>query len=348
MTDWEIKPLASRFERFSELEAREMSPFYAFLAGEIAKDEELLNIICVVAPGQPPANMIFAAVRRLLDGGAGSELLAAYPTDWNQSWPSHCFELFREFVVENCRDIQRLLNTKNVQSNIVRRTSVLRCGLSASSAEFGNDEFTNIEIGASAGLTLMWQKLRYRYIHPTETVGIGADDQSVAVETNIRGGSVRKLLDATPKVVRDIGVEIAPVDIEDVDSVSWLRALIWPEHDDNRRLFDVVLELAREAPPEIKAGDAITVLPELIDSTSEGAVNVYHSHTLNQFTQEAKVELDSILCGESVSKKINRLGFEGSGRGYSVLSLTTYRDGDLVKTKDLAHCEPHGRWIEWL
>ncbi|MBT3995288.1 MAG: DUF2332 family protein [Chloroflexi bacterium] len=69
---------------------------------------------------------------------------------------------------------------------------------------------------------------------------------------------------------------------------------------------------------------------------------------MNQFSTESKLRLDGLLSAESVSRPINQLGFEGGNLGNSILSLTTFRDGEKVSAIDLAHCEAHGRWIKWL
>lgn len=206
--------------------------------------------------------------------------------------------------------------------------------------------FTNIEIGSSAGLTLLWGEYSYRY---GQDRAVGPSDSAVRIECDLRGRRPFSPNRSFPQVSNNIGVEIDPVDITDDEAVDWLRALIFPEHADNRILFDQAVTECRNAVPSVIAGDALQVLPNLFTSLADGQpVNVYHSHTLNQFTQLEKDELDALLATESKSRVVTRLAFEGTSGEFSDLRLIRYEGGVRHDDQILANCEAHGRWIDWI
>ncbi len=341
--------LADEFQRFSSVESQKMSPFYAYMAAAISNDKDLLEIISGVGDGQPAPNIIFGAVRLLLDNGGSPSLLARYPQSFDDNWSTEAFGEFREFVLDNRAEIESIISSRKVQTNVVRRSAVLLPGLIESSRSFGGEPFVNVEIGASAGLTLLWNQFRYRYRSGAGNIELGSPTFPWAVETETEGNIAEVLNHGFPAVEANIGIEIDRVDLNDQDSVGWLRALIWPEHGDNRGLFDEAAKIAESTPPDVRFGDALELLPVLIGELPEGRpVNAYHSHTLNQFSAESKQKLDDLLSVESISRPVNRLGFEGGTSGNSVLSLTTFRGGEKSSATDLAQCEAHGRWIKWL
>ncbi len=64
------EPLAKIFLRFAERECRGVSPLYEALARGVAADPRLLALAARAGAGQPPPNMLFAAVHALLLAGA--------------------------------------------------------------------------------------------------------------------------------------------------------------------------------------------------------------------------------------------------------------------------------------
>ena len=79
MTLAPIEDVASAFERFARVEGSYMSPFYAALAAGVAEDLEVIEVARRTKPRQYVANMLFGAVRLLLDEGHDDSLLALYP-----------------------------------------------------------------------------------------------------------------------------------------------------------------------------------------------------------------------------------------------------------------------------
>jgi len=72
--------LASRFRQFAELECRDSSRLYGFLATAIADDQDLLVLASRAQSHQPVPNLLFAAVHYLLLSGKDHELKSFYPS----------------------------------------------------------------------------------------------------------------------------------------------------------------------------------------------------------------------------------------------------------------------------
>ena len=149
-------------------------------------------------------------------------------------------------------------------------------------------------------------------------------------------------------MIESIGIEREPLNVDDPEDVAWLNALIWPEHDDNRRHSELAIDLLRDRRPRVVEGDALDVLPSLIaEQETSTPVAVYHSHTLNQMSAPDRDRLDDMLLAESRDRSILRLAFEDE-RDHSELRLFEYSSGTDITETHLADCEAHGRWIEWL
>ena len=256
----DISVLADVFHRFSSVESQKMSPFYAHLSAAISNDTELLEIVSAASDGQPAPNLIFGAVRLLLDNGHSPSLLARYPQSFDDDWST---EAFGEFVLANRDEIIPIISSRKVQSNVVRRSAVLLPGLIESSRSFGGKPFVNVEIGASAGLTLLWNQYRYRYHSGAGDIELGSPAFPWAVEVETEGNIAQVLDHGFPEIAANVGIEIDRVDINDQDAIGWLRALIWPEHGDNRGLFDAAVKLVGSNPLDVRFGDALELLPDL-------------------------------------------------------------------------------------
>jgi hypothetical protein len=114
-------------------------------------------------------------------------------------------------------------------------------------------------------------------------------------------------------------------------------------------LLKQAIEVAKQDPPKLLAGDGIELLPEAVEAApAEAAVCVFHSYTVNQFPPEARERFRAVLAQEAASKEqFYHLSAEWLGSPQPELELTLFRNGQPDHYL-LASCEAHGRWIEWL
>jgi hypothetical protein len=124
-----------------------------------------------------------------------------------------------------------------------------------------------------------------------------------------------------------------------------LEALIWPEHEGRRRRLRAALDLARAVDIHFVEGSALETLVATLEDLpdSEPAV-VINSFTLNQFTQDARDEVDRIVSQARGTRPVVRVAFEYRARedDWPTVSVD---DGSGEVTIGRAH--PHGDWIDF-
>ena len=89
-------------------------------------------------------------------------------------------------------------------------------------------------------------------------------DSPVQIECGLRGEGSPPIPNHFPRVSGRLGIDLNPVDVNNRDSILWLRALIWPDHKERADLIERAIEVAQREPPELVAGDAVEVLPNIL------------------------------------------------------------------------------------
>ena len=328
-------------KRFAEATAAE-SELYRRLTLGVIDDEYLLDLAAHAPEGQPPANMLFAAVHYLLLGGVEHELAAFYPTVSGAEPPAgDPFPVFSDFCRQFRDDMLPLLAGRRVQTNEVRRAIVLLPGFEEV-ARRSHRRLATVEVGTAAGLLTLWDLYRYDY---GEAGQVGDEAAALTLHTEVRGDAPPIGL---PARAWSAGIDINPIDLSHPDEVTWLRSLIWPDQVERMERIDAAIEVARANPPNLIGGDGLDMLGEVVAQAPDDAVVVvHHSFALNQVSKEDRQsfndevawlgsERDLFLV--SVLWDANDLNFE--------LVLGTPRDGQL-DIEPLARVHHHGEWISW-
>ncbi|HEY7357700.1 MAG TPA: DUF2332 domain-containing protein, partial [Ktedonobacterales bacterium] len=342
-----LETLALRFQRFAEQEAEPgFSPFYTRLCRGIASDSQVLALAAETPAGQPAPNLLLAAVHYLLLKGVQHPLAAFYPSLTNPPDPADAYPAFQTFCLEYASDIHELLLSRRVQTNEVARSACLLPAFELVARQTARAPLSLIEIGASAGLNLLWDRYGYDYGNGQQ---YGVLDSPLQIPCALRGDVLPPFPSRPPDVALRVGIDLNPVDVEDADAVLWLRALIWPEHHERVSRLNQALDIARAHPPEVIAGDALRLLPEVAArAAAETSLCIFHSMATNQFSREQRERLTTLLLEFSRQRPLFRISFEKhAGAEHTQLHLLSYVQGS--KTEHLlAHCSAHGRWLEWL
>jgi hypothetical protein len=321
------------------------SPLYARIASGVAGDPDLRALAARVRVGQPPANVLLAAVHFLLLQGAASPLRDFYPNlNAGSAKQGDPFPAFQDFCAQNRAALETLVATRVTNTNEVGRSALLHPGFRALAQEAG-EPLRLIEIGPSAGLNLVWDRYGVRYLRDGQTVASLAPEAGLVIDCELRGAALPPV-GPTPRVESRLGLEMSPVDLANAEERDWLRALMWPDQIARAERLDRAIALARGARPEIRAGDALALLPEVLRA-DDAPVCVYHTVAVYQFTTQMRACLDEILAKASQSRLVWRLSFEGGWDGIYLLFLIRYADGRKTE-RALAHAHPHGTWIEWI
>ena len=348
MTSFEVEGTRDYWRFWSEDVRRAGCELYARLARGIGTDAKLKAIAAQARKGQPPANLILAAVHFLLLRGADHPLKKFYPTlggHTEQTDLEQAFPEFRDFVLAHEDAIGSLIRTRVTNTNEIGRSALLHAGFRVL-AGFSPKPLYLIEVGSSAGLNLLWDHYGVRYTR----------DDAGSVELISRAplmldcalhGIGTPPASPTPTIERRIGLELNPVNLQDPDDRDWLRALIFPTEVVRLRRLEKAIAMFDATLCEIRPGDALELLPDaMAEASLEQTLCIYHTIVLYQFSRAMREALEAMLIAAGLRRTVFRLGFEFDGSAYA-LSLERYADGRRdVFTLAISH--PHGTWIEWI
>ena len=337
--------LARRFDEFAELECAASgsgmsvdSRTYAVLSRHIAKHADLLALARECRTGQPIPNLLFAAVNRIVQDTPRSALAAHYERAARGGCPASAMPgAFAEFCAEHRARILALVESRNVQTNEVGRCSHLMpaFGIVAQAAQ---QPLALIDVGAGAGLNLLWDRFDYRYSNGS-AFGNGRSPVRIVCESR---GPMPDVPPRFPEVAQRVGIDLEPIDLADDEQYRWLRALVWPDHGDRAALLANARRVWLHDTPRVVAGDAVAGLSELIQAAPPGAaLCVFHCHVLNQFPVPARTAFSEVLRSASRQRPVYHVSSEGER-----LSVTRLVDGRARVLLSVLR-SAHGRWIEW-
>jgi hypothetical protein len=323
------------------------SQMYARLAQGVSGDMEMRELAARAKPGQPHANLLFAAVHFLLLRGAQHPLRDFYP-DLNSGHTKagDPFPPFRDFVRAHRAQLEQLIATRVTNTNEVGRSALLHAGFRVLAAEAG-EPLNLVEIGPSAGLNLIWDRYGVSYNRDGKAAASIAPDAPLAIQCELRGDKIPPTT-ATPQVAKRLGLELNPVDLSNADDRDWLRALMWPDQISRLERLDKAISLFRENKPEIRSGDALALLSgALRDMPENETVCIYHTIAVYQFSRQMKETLHDILTVAGLRRPVWRLSFEAeSWEGRCPINLIRYKEVTRYE-RELGHAHTHGTWLEW-
>jgi hypothetical protein len=339
-----MSALQAQFRDLAEW-ATDSSPLYAHLCREAAEDSDILDIAATVPEGRQAPHLLLAAVHYLLDRHPDHRLAEYYPSisPESQAPDDGCFPAFHEFCLDHADAIRPLLRTRRTQTNAVRRSAVLYPAI-AQVASAADGPLALVELGPSAGLNLLFDRYRYDY----DGRVVGNSDSPVTIGSRVRRGDPP--LPETPPAIRSrVGLDRNPLDVTDEADRDWLRALVWPEHEERRAVLDGALTVARDDPPELIEGDMLDDLPPVLDEIpSDVPVCVVNTLVLYQVPAELSEALTALLEAQMAERQLHWLTGRRDLSGGESVELDWKRwSGDGVKTTHLVDYEPHGAWLSW-
>lgn len=338
--------LSEQFNQFVEWCA-DRSPLYAHLSTVVARNQELLKLAGTVPEGRSVPLVFLAGVHSLVLQQPDHQLGAYYPTCVSdpRAPDEELGEAFRQFCRANEARLTDILCHRRTQTNEIGRCAALYPAL-ARVGERVDGPLAVVDVGASAGLNLLFDRYTYRYGDGT----YGAEDSPVTMRTQFTDSTTPRLPASGPDIGSRIGVDVCPLSVTDESDVRWLRALVWPEHTARHDRLQAAIELARESQPELVAGDAIESLPTIVDKVPESqSVCVMNTQTLYQFSDDDRGRFRETLSSISEERPIYWLSGEVISITREAPELTCARvDGGPIEPETLAEYDSHGRWIRWV
>ncbi|HEX3943101.1 MAG TPA: DUF2332 domain-containing protein [Rhizomicrobium sp.] len=337
------------WEYFVAETKRANAPLYTQIVRGITGNTGLKELAARVQKGQPPANILLASVHYLLLRGAEHPLRQFYPNlnGGARIEGEDAFPPFKDFVDTHLSELLPLIENGITNTNEIARCSALHAGFRAVARETG-EPLHLIEIGPSAGLNLLWDNYRVRYRRGETVLVVGPENALLTIDCELRGDK-NPPTGPSPRIASRVGLERNPVDLSNPKQRDWLKALVWPDHLARFERLENAIERFRANPAEIRAGDALTLLPETIAQAPEDQpVCVYHTYVVYQFSEEMREALDNILIMASLRRPVWRLSCEGSltSVGEAPMRLRCYVDGQK-ESRMLAAYQSHGSWLEW-
>ena len=311
---------AERYREFAR-EAHGRSAAYEVLAEAVAGDGVVLGFLGTLPEAKRQPNLLFAAARYLLGEPADIQAL-------------------RGLVGRDAARLAEVMLARRTQTNEPARCATLLPAL-ARAGQGG--PLALIEVGASAGLTLLAD--RYSYDFGGRVIN-GSDPEAPVLRCAVRGPA--PVPATVPDVAWRAGLDLNPLDVTSDDDMHWLSCLLWPGEGDREQRLAGAVAAARRDPPTVVRGDLTTDLPELAARAPAGAtLVVYHSAVLAYVAAEDRARFADTVRGLGAVWLSNEA--PGVVPGVSVPAregapFVLIRDGRTP----LALTDPHGTWLDWL
>ena len=238
------------------------------------------------------------------------------------------------------------LAARPIQTNEVRRAwTLLPCFLELSRFA-ARDDLELIELGASAGFNLLWD--RYRHVY--EAGAWGPEDALLALDGQERRPVPPELLSRRPRVRRRVGVDVAPVDVTTDEGALLLRSFVWPGQAGRLERLDAAIAAVRRDPPALVRGDLLELLPGLLARRADDALTiVYATAVLGYVGSERWAQVGETI--DAVAAGGGRLALLWTDRpapgvhDHWGLWLRLWPEAE---PRLLLEADFHGAWLSWL
>lgn len=330
------------------------SPLYGFLLERAAADCESGGVVFSILEEQahePPSAAValrfMGAVHRLVLQGEAESLARHYPSAGGEVGTlEDAWRAFHRTLVDHEQRL-RVLALAQVQTNEVGRSAVLLGGF-LEIAHCSGLPLRLLEIGASAGLNLRWD--RYRY----EAGDTAWGDEQSPVRFSPAFENARPSFDVRVEVAERSGCDPRPLDSCSAADRTTLRAYLWPDQIARRQRLDGALRIADAVPARVEAvGAGDWLATQLAVSCAGMATVVFHSIMMQYVARDERTRVIETLRDAggraSAGAPLAWLRFEPvkdeQGNWIHRADLTLWPGGD---TRMLAISSPHGPPVRWL
>ena len=300
-------------------EAQGRSPAYVELSSSVADDITILDFLGTLPPDKRQPNLLFASACYLLGAPADPGAL-------------------RDLVHRDPDQLSQMMRTRRTQTNEAARCATLLPALAQLP-----EPLALIEVGASAGLTLLFDRYSYDY---GDLVITGSDPEAPTLRCGLRGPV--PVPARVPEIAWRAGLDLNPLDVTSDDDMHWLSCLLWPGEGDRAQRLAAAIATARRSPPPVHRGDLLTDLPDLAaQAPADATLVVYHSAVLTYVAPHDRERFAEIVGG------LAAVWFSNEAPGVVASVPVSDRDDDaFVLARDgrqpLARTDGHGDWVEWL
>ena len=313
------------------------------LAGELGRHSLLADMVGAW-PGDPVADALAlrlaGAFHALVLQGADPDLAACYPP--RDGHPARLRPALLA-ALDRHRAFIRAFLASPPQTNEVGRSAVLLGGFLCVATRFGLP-LRLLEIGASAGLNMIWDSYSYGIAGQQW----GGPASPVRLEPAWTGPVPP--LDAAVSVIERAGCDVAPLDLASPEARLRLRSYVWPDQPERLARVEAAIGLAATKPVTVERADAAAWAAARLSHPAPGsAIVLYHSIMWQYMPPGTQAALQATLeragAAATAEAPFTWLRFEPPmGKGRPELRLTCWPGGD---EEHLATAHPHGSEVAW-
>jgi len=272
---------------------------------------------------------LMGAVHRLVLRGDAPELAAQYPSAGGRpgdAWPAYVD------VLRGHRDELRRLVDNPVQTNEPGRCVALLGGF-LEVARVTGLPLRLLEVGASAGLNLRFD--RYRYELGDE--GWGPPDSRLVIRSRLKGAG--RPPHPTPlRIASRAGCDPRPVDPRTEEGHLTLTSYVWPDQLDRLERLRAALAVARQVDARVeRAGAAEWIEARLAEPAPGTATVVFHSIVMQYLPDDERERFESAVASHDLAW----LRMEPADEAADVRLMLAGED------RLLARAGYHGDFLEW-
>ncbi|MET3599060.1 DUF2332 domain-containing protein [Martelella mangrovi] len=231
------------------------------------------------------------------------------------------------------------------QTNEVRRSAALFPAFALIAERFGGMPLVLSEIGASAGLNLMWDCYGYRFDNALYQPHNG--DAPFVIAPDWKGPLPPQ---AEIAVSERAGCDLNPLEADSAYDCERLLSYVWPDQADRLERTEKALALARQNRLHIDRADAVDWLAHRLAARHDGKVHViYHTIAWQYLPNDAQKQGLQLIAeaGARADRQapLCHLAMEADDAGPGAgLSLTIWPTGE---THSVGRADFHGRWVDW-
>lgn len=299
-------------------------------------------------PGNPLADALLlratGALHFMVRTGKAPAVAAFYPGHGETPWdPTAAGRAIEDAVVAHHALVNDILS-RPPQTNETGRSAVLMPGYAEIARRTGLP-LSILEIGASAGLNMLWDRFAYRYGDRF----IGDPKAPVVINAEWRGPWCN--VEQLPRVVSKRGCDRTPFDLSAPDAADRLIAYVWPEQKERLARIEAAIALAQTERPPLEKADAGDWLERQLAAQVPGAATVIaHTIVWQYIAKETRDRIEALLketgARATASAPLAWLSLEQYAPDqFPEVRLTIWPGGE---TEKIAIAHPHGAWIEWL
>jgi len=259
------------------------SPLYAGLMERAAEDVRAGGPTAEILRGHeddPRFSVLglrlLGAVNRLALTGKEPALAEAYAA----GHATEAWERLLDVLRRNSAELRDSLE-RPVQTNEVGRCAGLLFGFLAV-AETTGLPLRLLEVGASAGLNLRWD----RFAYAADGFAWGAADSPLRLEFELEGEA--PTLPAAVEVAERRGCDANPIDATTPEGRLTLRSFVWPDQPERIARVEAALEVASREPVALDRETASTWARRMLAEPAPGRATVVYHSIVSQYLSDAE------------------------------------------------------------